>query len=157
MPQPPTQVVELAANLDDVTGELAGDAVEALLAEGALDVWTTPIGMKKNRPGVMLCLLCAEDDRERLARRMIELTGTFGVRWRPWQRLVLQRDHEQVETRFGPLRLKVGRLDGQVMVAKPEFEDVRQAAASHGTTVRQVMEAARAAADQFLARQGGRS
>ena len=155
MDQASTQVVEIACNLDDVSGEIIGAAVETLLAEGALDVWTTPIAMKKQRPGVTLSLLCESSKREVFARRVIELTGTFGVRLRDWNRVVLQRRHETVETSFGPIRLKVGSLDGRAIVAKPEFEDVRMLAAKAGATAASVMNAARAAADGWLARHGG--
>jgi pyridinium-3,5-bisthiocarboxylic acid mononucleotide nickel chelatase len=136
-----TQVVEIAANLDDVSGELIAAAVETLLAEGALDAWTTAIGMKKNRPGVMVNLLCKPADRDRLARRLLELTGSFGVRFREWERLVLERRHQTVDTPYGPIRLKVGSLDGQGVTCKPEFEDVRAAAESHGVSPRQVIAA----------------
>lgn len=141
MDQALTQVVEIAANVDDVSGELIGSAAEVLLAEGALDVWTTPIGMKKNRPGVMISLLCKPEDRERFARRLMELTGTFGVRHRIWDRLVLERRHEAVRTEYGVIRVKVGTLDGQTIATKPEFEDVRAAAERHGVSARRVLDA----------------
>src|SRR5690348_3157485 len=91
-----TTIVELAVNLDDMTAQVIGDAQERLLAAGALDAWTIPIGMKKQRPGVMLCLLCAEADRAAMARLVIDLTGTLGVRYRTWERVVLQRAHVKV-------------------------------------------------------------
>lgn len=141
MDQAPQQVIEIAANLDDVTGEVIGMAIDTLLAEGALDAWATPIGMKKSRPGVMVTLLAAIEDRDRIARRLMELTGTFGVRFRPWERLVLDRRHEIVHTEFGSVRIKVGTLDGQVISSKPEFGDVRKAAEARGVTVRRVLEA----------------
>src|SRR5690554_3795241 len=105
--QPPTEVVELAVNLDDTTPELIGAAMTALLAEGALDAWTTAIGMKKQRPGVMLCVLCPAERREATARRVLELTGSFGVRWRAWQRMVLDRRFVTLETPAGSVRVKV--------------------------------------------------
>ncbi len=154
MPQAPTQVVELAANLDDVTAEVIGHAVETLLAEGALDVWTTAITMKRNRPGVMLSMLCEAARHDEFARRMIELTGTFGVRRRRWERLVLQRAHVTVLTRFGSLRVKVGSLGGRPLVARCEYADAVRAAGEHKTTVRRVLEAGAAAAEQWLAEQG---
>lgn len=138
-----THVFEIVANLDDASGEVIGAAVESLLAEGALDAWTTAIGMKKDRPGVMVSLLCKAEDRDRLARRLIELTGSFGVRFREWDRLVLDRRHETAQTPYGPIRLKVGSLDGRVVASKPEFEDVLRAAQSHGIPVRQVLDSAR--------------
>ena len=141
MEQPPTQVIEIAANIDDAGGELIGAAVDTLLAEGALDAWTTAIGMKKNRPGVTVSLLCKPEDRDRLSRRLMELTGTFGVRFRGWDRLVLERRHQTIRTDYGVIRIKVGSLDGHTVASKPEFEDVKRAAESHGVTVRQVLDA----------------
>ncbi len=124
----PTQVTEIVVNLDDVTGELLGEAQRALLAAGALDVWTTAIQMKKGRPGVMLSLLCDQGKRDALARLVIELTGSFGVRFREWGRLVLDRRHVTVDTRFGKVQIKVGELDGKIIIARPEFEDVKKLA-----------------------------
>jgi hypothetical protein len=139
------KVFEISANLDDASGEVLGEALSRLIDEGALDAWTTPIGMKRNRPGVTLSLLCCIEDRDRLARRLIELTGTFGVRYRAWDRLVLARRHETVETKFGSIRVKVGSIEGRVVTAKPEFADARQLAEKHGVPVRCVLDAARAA------------
>lgn len=157
MQQTAEQVVEMAANLDDASGEIVGAAVEALLAEpGVLDVWTTAIAMKKDRPGVMLSLLCESAATQGVARRMIELTGTFGVRHRAWARTVLERRHETVRTELGEVRVKVGTLEGDVLVAKPEFEDVRALAEEKGVSVRAAMETARAAAQPLLMRKGGR-
>lgn len=150
MEQASTQVIELSANLDDITAEVIGEAVERLLDEGALDVWCTPILMKKQRPGVMVSLLCLERDQEHLARRLIELTGTFGVRFRVWERAVLQRKHEKVETPYGAIRLKIGILDHKPILAKPEFEDVRDAAEEHGVPLRVAMDAAKTAAEAWM-------
>lgn len=156
MQQAETQVVELATNLDDASGEVIGDAVERLLeTDGVLDVWTTAISMKKQRPGVMLSLLCELQAADAVARRLIELTGTFGVRRRTWDRLVLQRAHQSVETQIGPIRVKIGSLDGQTLVAKPEFEDVRQAAERKGVSLRQAMAIAHAAAQGLLSTRDG--
>ncbi|MFP4144702.1 MAG: nickel insertion protein [Phycisphaeraceae bacterium] len=152
----PTAVVELAANLDDLSAELIGSAQQALLAAGALDVWTQPIGMKKQRPGTMLCLLCRARDRERLAERMIAETGSFGVRFRPWERIVLDRRHERLATCFGEVRIKVGSRGGRDLVARPEYEDVRDLAERQGASVREVMESAQAAARQWLDEQEAR-
>jgi len=141
----PTRVVELVANLDDVTGEVVGQATETLLAEGALDVWTAAIQMKKQRPGVQLSVLAPEADAAATAKRVLELTGSFGVRYRAWDRLVLAREHVDVETPYGTLPVKVGRLDGQPVVRRPEFEPARVAATRAGVPVRDVLDAAAAA------------
>jgi pyridinium-3,5-bisthiocarboxylic acid mononucleotide nickel chelatase len=142
----PTEVTEIVVNLDDVTGEVLGDAQRTLLAAGALDVWTSAIQMKKGRPGVMLSLLCEQSKCDELAGLVIELTGSFGVRFRDFGRVVLERRHVTVDTRFGKVRIKVGELGGKIVVASPEFEDVRRLAQEAGASVREVLEAARSAA-----------
>jgi uncharacterized protein (DUF111 family) len=144
--EPATCVAELAVNLDDLNPELLGDVQDRLLAAGALDVWTTPIGMKKNRPAVMLSVLCPQEDRPRMARLILQLTGSFGVRYRQWDRMVLDRLWQAVQTPFGQVRMKIGRLDGQTLVMKPEFEDVRALAEAAGVPSRLVHAAAVAAA-----------
>ncbi len=142
----PHRVVELVVNLDDVTGEVIGHAVQTLLDEGALDVWTTAIQMKKQRPGVQLSVLAREAHAAATARRVLELTGSFGVRYRPWDRLVLDREHQQVDTPYGPLPVKVGSLEGQPIAVRPEFEPARAAAQHAGVPVRTVLDAAAQAA-----------
>ncbi len=141
-----THVIELAVNLDDVSPQIIGDAQQRLLDAGALDVWTTAIGMKKQRPGVMLSVLCEPAKQEELTRLILKLTGSFGVRFREWDRTVLDRRHETVQTAYGQVRIKVGSINGNVLVARPEFEDVKRLANEAGVPVRQVMEAAEAAA-----------
>jgi len=153
--EPSPQVCELCVNLDDVSAEVIGSATQALLAAGALDVWTTAIGMKKQRPGVMLSVLCEVSKQRDFALRIIELTGSFGVRFRTWGRLTLDRRHETLSTRFGDVRVKVGSLDGRVLVAQPEYEDVRARAEHAGRPLRDVLLAAQAAADAWMSQQNG--
>lgn len=153
--QAPVEVVEIAVNLDDVSPEVVGQAVGALLDDGALDAWTTPIGMKKNRPGVCLSVLCGRADRDRLARRVIELTGSFGVRFRAWDRLVLDRHAETAATPLGPVRIKVGSIDGRVVAAKPEYEDAVALAKKSGLPLREVLMAAQDAVRSLLAEERG--
>jgi len=140
----PTRVIEISANLDDRTGEEIAAAIEALLAAGALDAWAQPIVMKKGRPGFTLSLLAAEADQVKLARKLLEETGAFGCRYAAKDRLVLERSFETVETTFGNLRVKVGKLDGRTVSHKPEFDDADAAAKKHGVPVRVVLEAAKA-------------
>ena len=151
MDQAHAQVVELAVNLDDIAAQIVGDAQQRLLDAGALDVWTTAVTMKKQRPGVMLCALAMKDDEQRIAELIIGLTGSFGVRIRDWRRVVLDRRHETVTTPFGECRIKVGSLRGEVIVARPEYEDVRALAGRAEVAVRTVMDAAIAAAEQWKA------
>lgn len=141
----PTRVCELVVNLDDATPQVVASAQRALIEAGALDVWTTAIGMKKQRPGVMLSLLCEASQRDVMARRVIELTGSFGVRMRVWDRLVLERRFETVATGLGEARVKLGLLDGRCVVAAPEYESVAALARAAGVNVREAMEVAKAA------------
>ena len=113
-------VWELSCNLDDMTPEDIAFAMERLLEAGALDVWTTPIGMKKNRPGTMLSVLCKEEQKDDLARLLFRHTTTLGVRLTEHQRYLLRREQATVHTPWGPVRVK--SVDGRF---KPEFEDLR--------------------------------
>jgi len=139
------EVIVLEANLDDVTGEVMGYVHDRLLDAGALDVYTTPIYMKKNRPAVQLTVLAPPALRERMEDIILAETTTFGVRGHLARRTKLARQVETVETDFGPVRIKVGRRGGRVVTASPEFEDCRQAAARSGKSLREVMDAARRA------------
>ena len=148
-------VMELTVNLDDLSGQVLGDVQERLLEAGALDVWTTPIGMKKQRPGVMLSMLCPTGRQEEFARLIVQLTGSFGVRFCTRERLTLARRHETVSTAHGQLRIKVGSLNGQIVVVRPEYEDVKALADSSGKPLRKMMEEANAAAQAWhVAHQG---
>jgi len=154
---PPDRVAELAVNLDDTTPEVIGDAIDQLMAKGALDAWTCPIGMKKNRPGVMLCVICRETDREAMTRSVLRLTGSFGVRHRVWDRTVLDRAIHTADTALGPIEIKVGSLDGEPVVAQPEWASVRAAAERHGVTPREAMAVATAAARGVSVMPSGRA
>lgn len=142
---PPTRVIEISANLDDRSGEEIAAAISALLEAGALDAWAQPIVMKKGRPGFTLSLLAAETDQARLSRKLLAETGAFGCRFCAKDRLVLERAFEAVETKFGNLRVKVGKLNGRVVAWKPEFDEADAAAKKCGVPVRRVLEAAKVA------------
>ncbi|MEM6554192.1 MAG: nickel insertion protein [Planctomycetota bacterium] len=148
-PSPPNstlnQVIELATNLDDTTGEAVAHAIQNLLDRGALDAWATPITMKKGRPGVTLSVLCHADDHLALADHLLALTGSLGVRFRPWDRITLDRHHTPVDTPFGTVRIKVGSRLNQPLTAKPEYDDVAAAAQTHGVPLHTVQQAALAA------------
>lgn len=149
----PNQVAELVVNLDDAPGETVGHAIATLMSEGALDAWWTPIGMKKNRPAVMLSTLVRLEDQKRFEKRILELTGSFGLRARTWQRTTLQRRHETVDTPFGQARAKIGSLDGHDIVARGEHDDAAQLANDTHTPLRLVQAAIDAkATQQFLSR-----
>lgn len=148
---PPTRVVELAVNLDDVTGEQVGAAIDRLLQAGALDAWATPITMKKGRPGITLSVLAREDQRDALAKQLIEDTGSLGVRYRDWDRLVLDRAFHQRETPLGKLQLKAGSLAGQPLTVKPEFDHVLALANIAKVSLHEAQRVAGAAASDLLA------
>jgi len=131
-------VVELSANIDDSSGEVIGAAIEALLAAGCLDAWACPIVMKKSRPAWTLQVLCAPGDVAAAERILFTETTTFGVRRRLCRRSTLQRRSDTVETPFGPIRVKVGLLDGRAVTASPEFADCQAAAETHHVAVREV-------------------
>jgi uncharacterized protein (TIGR00299 family) protein len=143
------RVAVLETNLDDVSAQVLGDVMDKSLAAGALDVFHTPIQMKKNRPGVMLSVLCAPADADRLSRLLLENTTAFGVRRTDAQRLKLDREIVTVKTAFGRVEVKIGRLGGRVVSASPEFESCKLAAAKAKTPVRRVLTAALAEAEKL--------
>ena len=117
------EVVEITCNLDDMTGEAIGFAAELLRRQGALDVYTIPIQMKKNRPGVMLCCLCKAADQEKFAMLMLRHTTTIGVRYHRFERYTLEREFYTEETPDGPVRMKRSYGYG-IEKVKPEFDDI---------------------------------
>ena len=128
------RVAELSCNVDDMTGEEIGFAMEQLLAAGALDVWTQAIGMKKSRPGVMINVLCREEKQEELTRMLFEHTTTIGVRKNVLARAVLQRSEEEAETRWGRIRIKKSSGYG-VTRNKIEYDDLARAARENGLSL----------------------
>lgn len=124
--QPTEALVELAANIDDLNPQLYAPLLEKLLAVGVLDVTLTPTQMKKGRPGIVLQALVGGDRLDAACELIFRETTTLGLRYHPVYRRVLDREHREVETPWGPVRVKLGRLDGQVVNVAPEFEDCRQ-------------------------------
>jgi len=141
-------VMELSANIDDCSGELIGATIERLLSAGAMDAWAAPIYMKKSRPAWVLSAICRPGDAEEMQRLIMSETTTFGVRQRMCRRSMLQRRWEAVETRYGPIRMKVGTAGGQTVTVMPEFEDCRTAAEAHHVAIKTVQLAAWAAFTQ---------
>jgi uncharacterized protein (DUF111 family) len=128
-------IQEVSCNLDDVTPEVVGYVQELLLEDGALDVWVTPVQMKKGRPGMVLSLLCVPADLERLAAVLMAETGTLGVRHVSLRRIVQPRRIEVRDTQFGPVRFKVAEYG-----EKPEYEDCRRIAREQGVPCRDIMQ-----------------
>ena len=110
--------------------------MERLFEAGALDVFTAPIGMKKNRPGIMLTVLCKQERREELLRCLFRHTGTLGVRERVCRRYVLERSFRTEETEAGPIRVKTAEGFG-VRREKPEYEDLARIARERGISLRE--------------------
>jgi uncharacterized protein (TIGR00299 family) protein len=135
-------VAVLQANLDDTSAELLGHFVEKALAHGALDVFHTPVQMKKNRPGVLLTVLCAETDADRFSELVLRETTSFGVRQQRTERRKLRRELTTVPTRFGDVQIKIGRLDGRIIQHAPEFESCRRLAEQHGVAAKDIYHAA---------------
>lgn len=131
------EVIEFSCNLDDMTPEDIGFALERIFAAGALDAWTVAAGMKKNRPGVVLTALCTEQARADVLETMLAHTTTLGVREQTLRRHVLPRELETVQTDFGPVRRKVARVYGAEK-AKWEYEDVARIAREQGMTLAEV-------------------
>jgi uncharacterized protein (DUF111 family) len=138
-------VWELAVTLDDATPQLLGYLVETLLGHGALDAWVAPVTLKKSRPGHVLSVLVSGTEREQVVRRLLSESPTLGVRAWPVHRTVLDRAHVEVETAHGPVRVKVGSLNGETLNAAPEYEDVRARAEATGVPFKQVWAEALAA------------
>ena len=136
----PVSVIE--TNLDDMSPQIYGYFVERALAAGALDVFSTAVQMKKNRPGVLLTILCDAAHTARLIDLVFRETTTIGVRTYDVRRKVLDRELVPVVTPFGEVRMKVSRMNGSVLNATPEYEDCQRLAAEKGIPLKQVIAAA---------------
>jgi len=132
----------LEANLDDLNPQVYGYFVERALAAGALDVFTTAVQMKKNRPGTLLTLLCKPADEAKFQELIFAETTTLGVRSYTTQRRVLPREWETVATCYGEVRMKLARVNGQVVQISPEYEDCRKLAEEKAVPLQLVMQEA---------------
>jgi len=136
-----TRIAVLEANVDDSTPEILGYALDRLLAAGALDVTLQPIFMKKNRPATLVQVLARLEDKERLAGLLLEETSSFGLRLYEAERRVTARQHVEVETAYGRVRVKVGGCG----TAAPEFDDCSRVAQAAGVPLKEIYAAALAA------------
>ena len=134
------QITKLECNLDDMTGEDIGYAIEQLFSAGAREVFTQPIGMKKNRPGVLLSVLCAAEDADRMAEEIMKHTSTLGIRRQEMSRYVLKRDVRTISTPYGDVRIKQASGMG-VERSKPEFDDLALLAAENNLPLRTIRDA----------------
>lgn len=131
-------ILELNCNVDDMTGEAIGFAMEALFAAGALEVYTIPIGMKKSRPGTLFCVMCRSEDKEEMVRLLFRHTTTIGIRENEYKRYTLERSVETIQTPYGDIRQKVSTGYG-VTRRKYEYEDLAKAARENNLSVSQIL------------------
>jgi uncharacterized protein (TIGR00299 family) protein len=143
-------VAVIETNIDDMNPQLFGDVMERLLAAGALDVFFTPVQMKKNRPGTLLTVLCEPADVDRLAELVLTNTTSFGARIHEARRRTLAREIVKVVTKFGAVEVKVGRLAGRIVSRTPEYESCKLVAGTCGVAVKAVQAEAMRAAEETL-------
>ena len=141
-PAPEESITILEANVDDMTPQVFGYMMDRALAEGALDVFGTAVQMKKNRPGMLLTVLCMPEDAERLTRLIFAETTTLGVRSREEKRARLKRRHLAIQTKWGEVRMKLANLNGSVSNYAPEYEDCRRIAEQARVPLKAVMQEA---------------
>jgi hypothetical protein len=132
----------LEANLDDMNPQIFGYLLERAMGAGALDVFATPIYMKKNRPAMLVTILCKPEDEDKFQQMLFAETTTLGVRSHLVERRALPREWVRVSTCFGEVRIKVSRVDGQIRHASPEFDDCRKLAEDNKVPLHEVMEQA---------------
>jgi uncharacterized protein (TIGR00299 family) protein len=143
-------IVQVETTVDDMQPQLWEAVMERLFESGALDVYLTPVTMKKSRPGIVLTALCAPDRVTELSRVLFEESPTIGVRWTAYQRERLDREIITLATAYGPVPFKVSRLGGRVVTATPEFADIRRIAKEKGLPAREVLDQARADGRRLL-------
>ncbi|ADE54905.1 nickel pincer cofactor biosynthesis protein LarC [Coraliomargarita akajimensis] len=148
--QPASQVWELAVNLDDMTPEQVAFLCEQMMGAGALDAWQTAAVFKKGRSGVVVAALVAEDELALVESVLLKHSTSLGLRKRIWERVILSRRIEEVNTPWGRVRVKLALAeDGSVLRFKPEYEDCKLIAESEGISVQEVVDAARAQQERF--------
>src|SRR5450432_2871248 len=136
------EISVIEANLDDMNPQIYGYFLERALAAGALDVYTTPVQMKKSRPGTLITVLCKPHEEEKFQEMLFAETTTLGVRSTRAQRRILPREWVKVTTKYGEVRVKVARVDGQVRQASPEVEDCRKLAEEKNVPLQKVIDEA---------------
>src|SRR3954470_19822639 len=141
LPAAADRVWVLETNLDDLPGEIIGYTTGQLMAAGALDAFVTPVQMKKNRPGVMVSVLCDEAKIPEMEEILFRETTTLGVRRYPVSRHKLRRQATEVATRFGAVKGKLGWIEGRPPAFSPEHDDCARAAAAHGVPLREAYDA----------------
>jgi uncharacterized protein (TIGR00299 family) protein len=133
------EITVIEANLDDMNPQIYGYFQEKALAAGALDVFTTPVQMKKNRPGTLLTVLCQSSEAQALISLIFAETTTFGVRTHSAQRRVLPRESVKVSTTFGEVSIKLSRVNGRILHVSPEYDDCRKLAVEKNVPLQRVI------------------
>jgi uncharacterized protein (TIGR00299 family) protein len=136
------QIITLQTNLDDINSEILGRFMEKALSSGALDVFYTPIQMKKNRPGVMLTILCSSLYADSLSELILRETSAFGVRRMPGERRKLRREIKAIQTSVGQVDMKIGRINGKIVQAAPEYESCKRLAEASGKPLKEIYQIA---------------
>jgi uncharacterized protein (TIGR00299 family) protein len=136
------RVLVVESEIDDMNPQLFGPVMDLLYAAGALEVFFVPVQMKKSRPGTLVSVLVAPARKDAVVEILFRETTTIGVRYAEWQRECLSREIVEVQTSFGPVRVKVARRNGVVMNGQPEFDDCASLAARHGAATKDVHAAA---------------
>ena len=143
-------IVQVETAVDDMSPQLYEPLMERLVEAGALDVYLTPVIMKRSRPGVVLTALCPPAKVADLSRVLFEESSTIGVRWTAYERARLDREMMTLPTAYGPVSFKVSRFEGRVVTVTPEFEEIRRIAKEKGLAVREVLDQARADGRRLL-------
>jgi uncharacterized protein (DUF111 family) len=136
------QLILLQTNIDDASPQILGFVMERAFELGANDCWFTPIQMKKNRPATMLSVLCSEEKKHQITELIYRETTSLGVREQRLLRDALARQVIQVSTEYGSIDVKIGMLDGKIVNAMPEYDQVQEAAREHGVPFSKVRDAA---------------
>lgn len=144
--EPVEELVLIETNIDDMNPELYGNVMDLLFKAGALDVYITPIIMKKGRPANKLSVLASEMDRNSMVNIILQETSSFGVRFYPVGRSVLDREIKTVKTSWGPVKIKIGKLEGKVVQVSPEFEECRKIANKKNIPVKLIYDEAQSLA-----------
>jgi pyridinium-3,5-bisthiocarboxylic acid mononucleotide nickel chelatase len=145
-------IVQIETTIDDMSPQLYEPLMDRLFDAGAVDVFLTPVVMKRSRPGTVLTALCQRDRLDRLVRVLFEESSTIGLRWTEWQRATLPRETVSVPTSYGTIQFKVSRLEDRVVTVTPEFADVVRIARDKALPVREVLDHARAEGRRLLQR-----
>ena len=143
-------IAQVETTIDDMSPQLYEPLMDRLFEAGALDVFLTPVVMKKSRPGVVVTALCPPGAVGGVERVLFEESTTIGVRWSEWRRTPLAREVVTCQTAYGPLPVKISRRHDRVITVTPEFADVARIAREKGLPVREVLDQARADARRFL-------